>query len=54
MMEDRSEFPSKEIIRIDGARPNSSLAKNQKMCTSPFLFFRGSAQLFYADLASED
>jgi hypothetical protein len=53
MMEDRSKFLSKEISRIDGVLPNSSLAKHQKMCTSPFLFFRGSAQLFYADLASE-
>lgn len=28
------------------------IPKHQKMASSPFLFYRGSAQLFYADLAS--
>jgi uncharacterized protein (DUF2252 family) len=50
-MEDRAKFLSKEIFRIDGVHPGSGLAKHQKMCISPFVFFRGSAQLFYADLA---
>lgn len=39
-----------EITRIDGKKPGSGLPKHLKMTTSPFVFFRGSAQLFYRDL----
>jgi hypothetical protein len=39
-----------ELKRIDGKLPGSGLAKHKKMAASPFVFFRGSAQLFYADL----
>ncbi|MGQ8365416.1 DUF2252 family protein [Glaciecola sp. 1036] len=41
-----------ELGRIDGCFPGSQFPKHQKMCTSPFVFYRGSSQLFYADLAS--
>jgi hypothetical protein len=39
-----------EITRIDGTKPGGGLPKHIKMTTSPFVFFRGSAQLFYRDL----
>lgn len=41
-----------QVKRIDGREPDPLLSKHAKMATSPFLFFRGSAQLFYADIAS--
>lgn len=41
-----------QIKRIDGRKADPLLSKHAKMATSPFLFFRGSAQLFYADIAS--
>jgi uncharacterized protein (DUF2252 family) len=40
-----------ELQRVDGRPPGSGLAKHAKMAASPFVFLRGSAQLFYADLA---
>lgn len=39
-----------EITRVDGKKPGSGLPKHIKMTTSPFVFFRGSTQLFYRDL----
>lgn len=51
-MTSRAKLLSDEIYRIDGVLPDSCLAKHNKMCISPFVFYRGSAQLFYADLAS--
>jgi uncharacterized protein (DUF2252 family) len=51
-MKNRLTFLSKEMSRIDGVVPSACSAKHQKMCISPFVFYRGSAQLFYADLAS--
>ncbi len=41
-----------ELKRIDGHSPGAGLYKHKKMCSSPFVFYRGSAQIFYADLAS--
>ena len=41
-----------ELSRVDGQVPEAGLAKHHKMATNPFVFLRGSAQLFYADLAS--
>ena len=38
------------ITRVDGQKPSPRLSKHQKMATSPFVFYRGSAQLFYADI----
>ena len=41
-----------EIERVDGRIGTFSVQKHRKMAASPFVFFRGSSQLFYADLAS--
>lgn len=41
-----------EITRVDGVPPSPSLGKHLKMATSPFAFYRGTAQLFYADIAN--
>lgn len=49
---DRSAFIAHELQRVDGVHPGERLAKHVKMAGNPFVFFRGSAQLFYADLAS--
>ncbi|MDO6566127.1 DUF2252 family protein [Alteromonas sp. 1_MG-2023] len=49
---DRAVFLNQEIAKIDGISPSSHLAKHLKMAQSPFVFYRGSAQLFYADLAT--
>uniref|UniRef100_UPI0030DDAED6 DUF2252 family protein n=1 Tax=uncultured Alteromonas sp. TaxID=179113 RepID=UPI0030DDAED6 len=51
---DRAKFLNQEIAKIDGTRPSSHLAKHLKMALSPFVFYRGSAQLFYADLRPVD
>lgn len=40
------------LTRIDGTKPGSALPKHLKMCTSPFVMFRGAAALFYDDLAT--
>ncbi|MBO9491075.1 DUF2252 family protein [Endozoicomonas sp. G2_1] len=39
------------FISTDGHKPQQQIAKHLKMATSPFLFFRGSAPLFYRDIA---
>lgn len=49
-MKSRAHILSREIARIDRKKPGSGLPKHLKMTTSPFVFFRGSAQLFYYDL----
>lgn len=49
----RSTVINKALKRVDGHAPGKGLNKHKKMCISPFVFYRGSAQLFYADLASE-
>ena len=40
--------------RVDGAVPGLAqpIAKHRKMASSPFVFLRGAAGLFYADIAS--
>lgn len=43
---------SAELQRVDKATPEQGIAKHRKMASSPFVFFRGSAQLFYADIAN--
>lgn len=48
----RTALLQKELHRVDGVNPAERAAKHVKMAGNPFLFFRGSAQLFYADLAS--
>ena len=47
----RIDFIGKQIEKIDGQRRANSRAKHQKMLRSPFVFFRGTAQLFYTDAA---
>ena len=46
----RHQFIDEQIFRIDGRSPDPLLIKHAKMAQSPFTFFRGSAQLFYADM----
>ncbi|MDV7341104.1 DUF2252 family protein [Terasakiella sp. A23] len=52
--EARWQFVRKELQRIDGTSPTKFKAseKHKKMARSPFQFLRGSAQLFYADIAA--
>lgn len=50
-MNDRIAKLRAELQRVDGHAPGDGLAKHRKMATSPFVFLRGAAQLFYADLA---
>ncbi|OFC70845.1 hypothetical protein BFC18_10350 [Alteromonas confluentis] len=45
----RHQFVDTHILRIDGRSPDPLLIKHAKMAQSPFTFYRGSAQLFYAD-----
>ncbi|MCK7616074.1 DUF2252 family protein [Roseibium sediminicola] len=50
----RQALISAELERVDGVAPHARpvLDKHAKMALSPFQFLRGSAQIFYADLAS--
>lgn len=48
----RAELLTHELTRIDEVEITKEEAKYQKMALSPFVFYRGSAQLFYADIAS--
>ncbi len=41
------------FTQVDGVKPDKQLGKHQKMAVSPFLFFRGSAAVFYHDIASQ-
>lgn len=52
--EDRIRLICEELAAVDGGAPSAEalLAKHLKMARSPFRFFRGSAQVFYADLAA--
>ena len=42
-----------ELSRLDGATPGqeTTIGKHRRMAENPFRFLRGSAQLFYFDLA---
>ncbi len=51
-MQDRKQLIRSELSRVDGVTPERGGAKHKKMAANPFLFYRGSAQLFYADLAA--
>ncbi|WP_414827726.1 DUF2252 family protein [Alteromonas sp. H39] len=46
----RGDYLRQHIESIDG--PLGETPKHVKMTTSPFVFYRGTAQLFYADMAS--
>ncbi|MGB3724538.1 MAG: DUF2252 family protein, partial [Glaciecola sp.] len=50
-MTSRADFINQQLLLIDGQYAAKDCPKHVKMCTSPFVFFRGSSQLFYADLA---
>ncbi|WP_334018346.1 DUF2252 family protein [Alteromonas sp. S015] len=50
MTKSRLQHISDEIMRTDGCSPSYTLSKHVKMANSPFIFYRGSAQLFYADV----
>lgn len=52
--QEREDLIRRELAAVDGREPSaqSPLSKHVRMARSPFRFFRGSAQLFYADLAS--
>ena len=50
VMSKRSSFISQCLSRVDHACPSTGIAKHYKMATSPFVFLRGSAPLFYADI----
>lgn len=50
-MTSRADFINQQLLLIDGQFAGVGCAKHTKMCASPFVFFRGTAQLFYADLA---
>ncbi|WP_032096561.1 MULTISPECIES: DUF2252 family protein [unclassified Alteromonas] len=41
---------AQNIARIDGSTPSRTIGKHLKMASSPFVFFRGTAQLFYSDV----
>ncbi|QUJ66403.1 DUF2252 family protein [Photobacterium sp. GJ3] len=53
-MTSRPDFLCDQLRLIDGTVPSTQhpLNKHTKMTWSPFQFFRGSAQIFYADLAA--
>ena len=46
----RPELLAGQIKRVDGCLPSPMSTKHIKMATSPYAFYRGTAQLFYADL----
>ncbi len=50
-MSSRADFINQQLCLVDGRFVDRNFAKHQKMCCSPFVFFRGSSQIFYADLA---
>lgn len=50
-MSSRSDFLNQQFLLVDGDYPGGRVSKHKKMCNSPFVFFRGSAQIFYADIA---
>ena len=49
---DRQQYLRDHIQKEDGCAPNAQLNKHAKMATSPFVFYRGSAPLFYSDIAN--
>jgi len=49
-MNQRCQYLNDYLTNIDGHGPEKRIAKHVKMAIDPFLFFRGSSQLFYADL----
>lgn len=54
LAENRSAWLETELTRVDGQSPRETetapLGKHLKMAGNPFVFLRGAAQLFYADI----
>lgn len=50
----RAEFLNKQLDLVDGETIRTSRVKHKKMRHSPFVFYRGTAQVFYADLAANN
>lgn len=50
-MTSRADLIEPVIARSDGSHPTARLSKHLKMAQSPFVFYRGSAALYYRDLA---
>lgn len=51
-MKNRQQIIDEELLRVDGVCPGNGHAKHKKMSISPFVFYRGTSQLFYNDVAS--
>ena len=51
-MDTRLEYINQQLTSVDGYAPSERITKHIKMSTEPFVFFRGSSQLFYADIKS--
>lgn len=49
-MSQRLSYINQQLSQIDGHPPKNCIAKHVKMATDPFVFLRGSSQLFYADI----
>lgn len=49
-MGSRYQYINQQLTHVDGHAPAEGIAKHVKMASNPFVFFRGSSQLFYADL----
>ncbi|MFC3121347.1 DUF2252 family protein [Agaribacter flavus] len=49
-MSNRQQIINEALLRVDGVLPGSKHDKHLKMCISPFVFYRGSSQLFYHDI----
>jgi hypothetical protein len=47
---ERLEYLRRHITKEDGVAPTRSLNKHIKMASSPFVFYRGSAPLYYSDI----
>lgn len=47
---ERAAFITEQIVRTDASTPDAMINKHNKMADNPFSFYRGSSQLFYADL----
>lgn len=48
----RYQYLDQQLTQVDGHAPVEKIAKHVKMATSPFVFYRGTSQLFYADIKS--
>ncbi|MFC3093491.1 DUF2252 domain-containing protein [Alteromonas sediminis] len=51
-MNQRPLYLTEQIRLNDGSVPSSALTKHKKMAFSPFVFYRGTAPLFYSDIAN--